>query len=129
MNFKRQEGFRFEFEQPVKAAFRLARNGELLNPQASYIPAEILDISPKGMKMATSTEIQDAMIDEVNVHILYCLDTLEIQSQGTIIWEKKTGRSFVYGLHFHSQGDTEQVIISELKSRRRKEVKMNERHL
>lgn len=125
--FKRKEGFRFAFDQPIKAAFRLTKNGEPIDLQASFVSAEILDISPKGMKITTSFEIDDAMSDEVQLYIIYCLDTLEIQSYGEVVWKRPGGEGFLYGLYFHAQDENEQTIISELKLRRRKELKMAER--
>ena len=127
MIFKRKEGFRFAFEQPVKAAFRLTKNGDPIDPQASCIPVDILDISPKGMKITTSYEIDDALTDEVQLFIIYCLDTIEIQSCGEIGWKRPGGEGYMYGLYFHAQDENEQTIISELKLRRRKELKMGER--
>ncbi|OCS93608.1 PilZ domain-containing protein [Caryophanon latum] len=127
MIFKRNEGFRFTFEQPVKAAFRLMKNGEPIEPQASYIPAEILDISPKGMKISTAFNIKDELSEDVQFFIIYCLDTLEIQSYGEMVWKRRNGDEFVYGLYFHAQEENEQKIISELKTRRRKELKIGER--
>lgn len=127
MIFKRKEGFRFAFEQPVKAAFRLTKNGDPIDPQASCIPVDILDISPKGMKITTSYEIDDALTDEVQLFIIYCLDTIEIQSYGEIGWKRPGGEGYMYGLYFHAQDENEQTIISELKLRRRKELKMGER--
>ena len=50
MHFKRQEGFRFVFNEPIEASFKLLINGQPVEALGSS-PCKILDISPKGVKM------------------------------------------------------------------------------
>ncbi|MBS7345793.1 MAG: PilZ domain-containing protein [Caryophanon sp.] len=106
--FKRQEGFRFSFEQPVKAVFRLMQDGKPIDPQAAYIPAEILNISPKGMEIATAFEIDEAVLNDVQLSVIYCLDTVEIHSCGEITWKRHARKGFTYHTGFISMSKQQQ---------------------
>ncbi|UZN00120.1 hypothetical protein OL548_09835 [Lysinibacillus sp. MHQ-1] len=55
MIFKRQEGFRFKFEEPVQITFAVYENGRVNHGQTAM--AELLDISPRGLKMYTEVDL------------------------------------------------------------------------
>ena len=50
------------------------------------------------------------------------LDEVLIKAVGEIKWKKQYGKGFQYGLIFENQPALEELIVSELKIRRRKEV-------
>lgn len=124
MIFKRKEGFRFTFTEPVKAACRVMQNGQPLDPQASYLSLEIVDISPKGMKVAMEQNFEDALLNDIELQVIFCLDTVQLECDGEIVWKRRGGARYYYGLYFDAQEAKEQLIIDELKSRRRKEMKI-----
>ncbi|WP_421663933.1 hypothetical protein [Lysinibacillus telephonicus] len=55
MNFKRQEGFRFVFNEAIDAKFKLRLNGRDINFES--FECKIIDISPRGIKMFSEAKI------------------------------------------------------------------------
>ena len=122
MVYKRKEGFRFAFEKPVPATFKTLAGGRSFGLSESDSMGHILDISPRGMKLATEVDISEHISKHLQLAIHFVLDTLVIRVTGEIIWRKSFGQSFQYGIKFTEQPAIEELIISELKSRRKKEV-------
>ena len=117
MIFKRQEGFRFKFDEPIKMTFAIYENGKV--NQAQTAMADLLDISPRGMKMFTEVDLG---VNPPPLDLRFVLDTIEVRAYGEIIWSRPFGNGKQYGVNFNNQGSVEDLIIDELKSRRRKEA-------
>ena len=122
MAFKRTEGFRFTFGQAIEAKFIVLINGKPENLEMTKQPCEILDVSPRGMKMFAFHEIGENSNQRVQLEIHFVLDEVLIKAIGEIVWKKQYGKGFHYGLIFEDQPAIEELIVSELKIRRRKEV-------
>lgn len=120
MIFKRTEGFRFAFGDPIAAHFVLLLNGKQESGKHS---CSILDVSPHGMKMFSKTEIGEYRNKLVQIEIQFILDEVVIKAVGEIVWKKNFGKDYHYGLIFENQPIVEELIVSELKVRRKKEVK------
>ncbi|MGE7022767.1 PilZ domain-containing protein [Solibacillus cecembensis] len=120
MIFKRTEGFRFVFGDPITANFVLLLNGKPENGKQS---CSILDVSPHGMKMFSKTEIGEYRNKVVQIEIHFILDEVLIKAVGELVWKKNFGKDFHYGIVFENQPIVEDLIVSELKVRRKKEVK------
>lgn len=120
MIFKRQEGFRFVFNEPIDAKFRLIINGTLNNEQYD---CKILDISPKGIKMFSDAKIGEYLNNTtLQIEIQFVLDVTMIQATGEIVWSKTYANGSQLGVLFHSREDIDELIISEMKRRRKKEM-------
>ncbi|MEX3745409.1 MULTISPECIES: PilZ domain-containing protein [Lysinibacillus] len=117
MIFKRQEGFRFKFDEPIKMTFAIYENGKV--NQAQTAMADLLDISPRGMKMFTEVDLG---VNPPPLDLRFVLDTIEVRAYGEIIWSRPSGNGKQYGVNFNNQGSVEDLIVDELKSRRRKEA-------
>lgn len=122
MAFKRTEGFRFTFGQPIEAKFIVLIDGKPENLEVTKLPCEILDVSPHGMKMFAFQEVGENSNQRVQLEIHFVLDEVLIKAVGEIKWKKQYGKGFQYGLIFENQPALEELIVSELKIRRRKEV-------
>ncbi|MBD8519642.1 PilZ domain-containing protein [Lysinibacillus sp. FSL R7-0073] len=117
MIFKRQEGFRFKFEEPVQITFAVYENGRVNYGQTAM--AELLDISPRGLKMYTEVDLG---VNPPPLDIHFVLDTQEVRAYGEVIWSRPFGSGKQYGVYFNDQGRVEELIVDELKLRRKKEA-------
>lgn len=117
MIFKRQEGFRFKFEEPVTMTFAIYEDGRVDQEQTAM--AELLDISPRGLKMFTEVDLG---VNPPPLDLRFVLDTREVRTYGEIIWSRPFGTGKQYGVFFNNQGAVEDLIVEELKLRRKKEA-------
>jgi len=117
MIFKRQEGFRFKFEEPVTITFAIYEDGRVNQEQTAM--AELLDISPRGLKMFTEVDLG---VNPPPLDLRFVLDTREVRAYGEIIWSRPFGTGKQYGVFFNNQGAVEDLIVEELKLRRKKEA-------
>lgn len=117
MIFKRQEGFRFKFEEPITMTFAIYEDGRVNQEQTAM--AELLDISPRGLKMFTEVDLG---VNPPPLDIRFVLDTREVRAYGEIIWSRPFGNGKQYGVFFNNQGAVEDLIVEELKLRRKKEA-------
>lgn len=120
MNFKRKEGFRYVFNEPLSGKFTLITNGRTLGHE--YYPCKILDISPRGMKLFSEAEINEYMVSTLKFEIHFILDVTNIRAVGDIVWSKPYGAGKQYGILLQDQADIDELIIEEMKRRRKKEV-------
>ena len=121
MHFKRQEGFRFVFNEPIEASFKILIDGQAVD--AAENPGEILDISPRGIKMFSEVDLGE-YINKANlqIEVQFILNVTTIQAIGEIVWSKVFGRGHQYGIQFQAQENIDELIISEMKLRRKNEV-------
>ncbi|WP_042471160.1 PilZ domain-containing protein [Bacillus ndiopicus] len=123
MFFKRQESFRFSFDEPIQAKVKVLINGQsVVKDNVEIFDASILDISPHGIKMFAETNFNDIGNKIPLLEVQFVLDSSEIVGIGEIVWTKAFGKGKQYGIVFQEQAAIESLIISELKMRRRKEV-------
>jgi len=117
MIFKRQEGFRFKFDEPVQMTFAIYENGKVNHAQTAM--ADLLDISPRGLKMFTEVDLG---FHPNPLDLRFVLDTREIRVYGEVIWSRPFANGKQYGVYFNNQGTIEDLIVDELKLRRKKET-------
>ncbi|MEC1178863.1 PilZ domain-containing protein [Metasolibacillus meyeri] len=123
MFFKRQEGFRFAFDEPIQAKVKkLINNQSGVKNDGEIFEASILDISPHGIKMFAEANFNENVSQAPLVEVQFVLDSSEIVGVGEIVWTKEFGQGKQYGIIFHDQSSLEDLIISELKVRRKKEI-------
>lgn len=122
MIFKRKEGFRYAFGEPLEAGAVILIDGKPLGIERTRIPCKILDISPRGLKLMIDEDFSEYKNKVLQLEISFILDAAEIRGIGEIIWSKKFGSGYHYGITFFNQPAVEEAIINELKIRRRKEI-------
>ena len=122
MIFKRQEGFRYAFGEPLEAEVVILIEGKPLDAERTQIPCKVLDISPRGLKMVIDEDFNEYKNKVLQLEVSFTLDTTEIKGIGEIVWSKKIGSGYHYGIILFNQANVEDLIINELKARRRKEI-------
>ena len=122
MIFKRKEGFRYAFGEPLEAKIVILINGKPLHGDGTSATGQVLDISPRGMKLRSEVNLSEHKNDMLQLEISFVLDTTQIKAIGEVVWSKNFGSGYHYGIVFYDQSAIENLIIGELKMRRRKEV-------
>ncbi|MFJ8234641.1 PilZ domain-containing protein [Ureibacillus sp. NPDC094379] len=122
MQFKRKESFRFVFNDPIDASFTIIQKEANENQEPLKLSCQILDISPKGIKMYLDGEIKERVQNNTLLEVEFVLDVTNIKAIGQVMWVKPLGRGKQYGVSLPDQPDIEELIIFEMKQRRRKEV-------
>lgn len=122
MAFKRTEGFRFTFDEAVPAKYIILVDGKPEDEKLTKYDCEIMDISPHGMKMFSYHEIGEYSSKLMQLEVQFILDEALIKAVGEIVWKRELGSKIQYGLIIDGQPQVEELIISELKLRRKKEV-------
>lgn len=127
MNYKRNEGFRYVFGEPIEATFVIMQNGRYLEMKDNLHPCRIIDISPKGMKIYSTIDLDPLFNDLLSLEINFVLDVTLLSGIGKIVWSKPYGRGKYYGISLSDENSIEEMIISEMKRRRKKEVEREKR--
>ena len=122
MPFKRQEGFRFSFGNPLEASFLVLANGKSQEVEGVKETCKVLDVSPRGMKIQTDVILSNYAATSIQLEVYFSLDSAEIKALADVVWTKPYGANFQYGLVFEKQPIVEDLIVEELKIRRRKEI-------
>ena len=126
MQFKRQEGFRFVFNEPIPANFTILNGDTQFNEYPTYT-CQILDLSPRGIKIYTEGEIGENKSVPIQLEICFVLDVTTIIAHGKVVWSKTIGQGKQMGIQIIDQPEIVDLIINEMKQRRRKEV-LSSRH-
>lgn len=122
MQYKRNEYFRYSFNEPFEATFRLIKDATDTSPEelSKKGICQIIDISPNGLKISTEFLIA---IDKLNhVEIQFTLDEAPLSRIGEFIWSHRKVGGYEYGVKLLGDIKSEQEIINELKNRRKKEM-------
>ena len=120
MFFKRTEGFRYKFEEPLQTTFTIVENGRAVKDEAAI--GGILDISPKGIKMFSTVDLNAGKAISPQLEIRFVIDTLTIVAYGEVMWSRPYMKGKQYGIFFNNQAQLEDLIVEELKIRRKKEI-------
>ncbi|NEU29789.1 PilZ domain-containing protein [bacterium LRH843] len=120
--YRRQEGFRLSFKQPIPATFTIIKMQEktLESNKGSF---HIIDMSLKGAKVISNLELPTP-----NTHIqMECMILKEnLNITGELVWKKKTYEGFVYGVAFQFESYSERDLLRKLKKYVGKDIGMNE---
>ena len=82
----------------------------------------ILDISPRGIKMFSSVDINAGKAICPRLEIRFVIDSQPIVAYGEVMWSRPYMKGKQYGIFFNNQEPLEDLIVEELKIRRKKEV-------
>lgn len=102
--------------------YKILINGRTENFDQPIYECQIHDVSAHGMKMFSVENFSEHSNKMLQLQIHFILDEFQITAVGNIVWEKAHAAGKLYGLVFLNQPKLEALIISELKSRKRKEV-------
>ncbi|WP_100407026.1 PilZ domain-containing protein [Bacillus solitudinis] len=114
MRHRRSEAFRFLFEVPISAFFSIIEvNGKLFD--TSEGKAQIIDLSPNGMKLNTSLRIPISEQNKVKISVRFSLNENEYLLIGRIVWSKEQLGELIYGIHLSADTSVKQELMEELK--------------
>jgi hypothetical protein len=80
----------------------------------------IVDISPNGARILSDLLMDIKQLKKIELS--FVLDEKPITIIGDLIWSQKKVSGYEYGVQFHGNQETEQLIVNELKARRKKEI-------
>ena len=124
MLYKRNEYFRYTFGKPLKGEFRIVvEDGQ--GGESSPGDCQLIDISPGGAKLFAKFNIPIEH-GSVRLRIKFTLLEEPIEVSGVIVWRKPYSGGYMYGYDFDEDARLEQVIVEELKLRRRSEINLEE---
>lgn len=116
MRYRRNEGFRIEFNSPVNATFQIKcsdNHDQSLDDEKGKI--FIHDMSLKGAKLSTSTPAQLKNIgDRIKIHFTLNEETFSLE--GTIVWKREINKKWFYGLSFNEESYSQRELYDELKT-------------
>lgn len=113
---KRKEHFRYNFMIPHQAVFSIIKTGRSLNDQpvkTSLGQAEILNISPGGLKIQTIYDIP--LDDDILLEIKFTINDHIFLITGQIRWQQKIDDEYVYGIKLVVSPEEKRELIDELK--------------
>lgn len=116
LEYKRFESFRHVLTQAVDVQYSF-----VVDEIAMTKTGEIVDISPSGICMVTTESLSEQQLKSV-ITFTFCLHQQEIKAIGFIRWKKFHKEGFQYGVDLNTTEELENLIISELKLRRKQEV-------
>ncbi|MGG0655043.1 PilZ domain-containing protein [Rummeliibacillus pycnus] len=124
MKFKRKESFRHALERNVTAECKIPSIKEDNEVIVETESCRLVDLSPSGARIAmpVSLPVED---HPLNVELNFVLYAKPICVEGMIKWKRMQGDEFLYGIDLEADEVMMELIISELKLRRRQEVKEN----
>ncbi|MHA6258404.1 PilZ domain-containing protein [Sporosarcina sp. CAU 1771] len=119
MYYKRAEYFRYTFGEPLEAKFRiLLVNGTRKESKLGH--CTLIDLSPGGARLFAEFDIP-LEGNPIQLHLSFTLYESQIDVEGTIVWKKPTRNGYLYGFEIVEDELTEELIVNELKLRRRSE--------
>lgn len=120
MLFKRNEYFRYTFGKPLEGEFRIVIvDGE--ERESHPGDCQLIDISPGGAKLFAKFDIPLER-GSVRLRVKFILLEDAIDVPGVIVWRKAYSSGYMYGFDFDEDATLEQLIVVELKLRRRSEI-------
>ncbi|WP_374723568.1 PilZ domain-containing protein [Calidifontibacillus erzurumensis] len=120
MFFRRNEGFRYSFRQPIPCVFKIIKidqmpfNSDLCN-------GEIIDISPNGLKLMTMLNL--SILDKkIEIEIQFSIEGQSFEIPARVVWQQKSIQKnyFNYGIQFINSKHISPRIIEALKIHTRK---------
>ena len=115
-NFRREEPFRYEFEHPIEASFKIIKvNDKDIESKTGH--SNILDISPNGLKLITKFDLQVEENKKIEIQTTFTLNSNPITLPGFLMWQNfdYVHQKYMYGVQFDINEHERQSLIDELK--------------
>lgn len=112
MYCKRNELFRFTFREPLQATIKAFQNKEQTLIFHGIWEAFIVNISPNGMKIISSANIDPSK--DLQIRTSFTLNNTIMEINGSISWKKTSGQNFEYGILENNSAEMRHLLISEL---------------
>lgn len=108
MRFKREEAFRYEFQEPLAVEIQLAVADD--EEEAKKIKGKIIELSPDGARLTTEEEITGEVVT-----ISFKLNDTSYYFMSNIVWTKQLMTTYTYGLSHNIDDDLQREIIEDIK--------------
>lgn len=108
MYYKRNESFRFTFNEPVAGKLTKHEGNDM-----TTIDVDLLDVSTQGAKLKCSNTIE--LNKNTPIFLVFQLNTVSFQAAGNVVWIKKYPQSFEFGVHLDTDDMFQQSITNQLK--------------
>jgi hypothetical protein len=105
MRYKREEGFRYSFKQPLPATITMYGNGPF--------KGELIDLSLGGAKIKIAPDVEIDM--NYKSVISFVLNDYHIKLTGEFRWEKPWMNGNLFGILFDIDKGTKVDLLKELK--------------
>ena len=113
MRYKREDSFRYAFDKPLEALFRIERvDGDEVT--TSMGKAQIIDISPTGLKLNTDLEIPQTEQKDIELSISFTLNGESFEVTGEVVW-KKEAVGFDYGIDLSISEEESESLVEAVK--------------
>lgn len=123
MKYKRKESFRHVLERNEMAKCKISSGNEEKVVLETEL-CRLVDLSPSGVRIAMPDSL--SMEEKpLKVELHFVLYAKPISVAGKIKWKKLQNDDYLYGIDLEADEVLMELIISELKLRRRQEVKEN----
>lgn len=109
--FKRNEGFRLSFKEPIQTTFTIHQI-EDKDVTSKKGVLSIIDMSLKGAKLISKLSLS---VPHTIVSLENPLAEEPFFIEGELIWEKDTTEGFIYGMRFLSDSYSEEILLQTLK--------------
>lgn len=116
MEYRRKEAFRHVLIREVPVTYNCQRDRLERHQQG-----KIVDISPSGIKLFTEENLPCEK-EAIELDLSFKLYSKPIHVRGDVRWKRAFGVGYQYGVDLNTVDEHQELIISELKLRRRKEV-------
>lgn len=116
LEYRRKESFRHVLIHEVTVTYNFKMDGRV-----TYRKGKIIDISPNGLKIFTEDDLSSNS-EMHDLDLSFTLFSKPINVKGDIRWKKAFGDGYYYGIDMNNVEEHQEMIISELKLRRKKEA-------
>ncbi|HHY74813.1 MAG TPA: PilZ domain-containing protein [Bacillus bacterium] len=115
MKFRRQEGFRYTFGNPIDCLFKINKIEDLA-VNTEYGEGQIIDISPSGIKMFSLLNLATHP-KKMEIEVRFVIENHTYQIPGVIQWQKKEvlKSGYSYGIKLDPTEEIAKSIIEGLK--------------
>ncbi|MDA3128524.1 PilZ domain-containing protein [Aliibacillus thermotolerans] len=120
--YRRNEGFRLTFKEPIQASIILPKGKPL-----KEATLHVIDMSLEGAKIMTKWKLPNT---EQAIKMRVRIYEKEMRLEGHIVWEKSTFQGYTYGVKLDADTYDVEELLEELKRYVRHDaIKLNNRRL
>ncbi|WP_164669209.1 PilZ domain-containing protein [Virgibacillus doumboii] len=108
MYFKRNESYRFVFNEPVKGKLTKKENNNTVTTEV-----QLMDVSNQGAKIICRTPVN--LKKDTDITLSFNLNSSSFHATGNIKWIKNFQNTSEMGLHLNTDDEYRNMMIMELK--------------
>ncbi|KUP04504.1 hypothetical protein Q73_15350 [Bacillus coahuilensis m2-6] len=116
MRYKRGEAFRYVFGEPLPILFHLTKiDGKPI--ESSSGQAQMIDLSPKGMRMYTTFNLPDSKKRTILLEVHFSILGEQFAIEGEIVWQETSfDGGYYYGIGLFIAEEEKNRLINSIKN-------------